>query len=67
MVAIYLTVSSASAYAVSLLKIDFKTSYFISSDANIKDYLDKRDLYYNIGETITIYTDGTLDLRQEKV
>lgn len=50
-----------SIYGCTQIEVNFKTSYFISDNAYIKQYLDRTDTYYKSGDTITFYTDGLQD------
>lgn len=45
-------------YGVTQLKIDFKATYFISPTSYIRNYVDKRDQYFKLGEKITVFTDS---------
>jgi len=57
-VAIWIIYSGVSIYGLTMLEIDFKTTYFISPDTAVRRFIDKQEEYYNQGETVTFYTDS---------
>ena len=53
----YFILICLSAYGVTLLKIDFRQSYFISDDAYIKQYITRQEEYFKRGDLIEVLTD----------
>jgi len=57
-VAIWIIYAGVSCYGLTMLEIDFKTTYFISPDTAVRRYIDKSEQYFNLGETVQIYVDA---------
>jgi predicted RND superfamily exporter protein len=55
---IWTVYTAVSVWGATKVDIDFKSTYFISADASINDYLDKTDQYYKSGETINVIVDN---------
>lgn len=55
---VWLIFSAISAWGCSMLKIDFKATYFISQNSFVSNYLNKNDEYFQTGEIVDIYTDN---------
>jgi predicted RND superfamily exporter protein len=55
-----------SIYGCTQIEVNFKTSYFISDNAYIKQYLDRSEKYYKSGDTINFYTDGVQDFSKQQ-
>ena len=49
----------ACSWGVANLDIDFKQSYFISPSAFVNNYIERQDIHYKSGETITFYIDNS--------
>jgi predicted RND superfamily exporter protein len=66
-IAIWIIYSLVSVIGITNLKVDFKTTYFISPDAAIRSYLDRSEQYFNQGDVVTFYTDNSnLDYTSEE-
>lgn len=61
-IAIILTVWAifigATSWGAANLDIDFKQTYFISASAYVNEYIQRQDLHYESGETISFYVDS---------
>jgi len=55
---IWLIYIAVSIWGASKVDIDFKNTYFIGEDANVRDYLERQEEYYKSGETINIIVDN---------
>jgi len=47
-----------SSWGAANLDIDFKQTYFISATAYVNEYIQRQDLHYESGETISFYVDS---------
>lgn len=56
---IWLIYTAVSIYGVSQVKIDFKSTYFISAEAYVRDFIERQENYFKSGDTITVYTNAS--------
>lgn len=56
--AVWVIFIGISSWGAANLDIDFKQTYFISASAYINEYIERQDLHYKSGETITVYVDN---------
>jgi len=56
--AIWTIAIGISCYLVTQVEVDFKTSYFISPEAYVSNYLSRQDEYFKSGDVVTFYTDN---------
>ena len=56
----------AGIYGAMNVTIAYKQSYFIGSDAYLKDYFDKSEAYFTTGFAVNFYTDGENDYFSKK-
>lgn len=48
---------AVSIWGATEVKIDFKSTYFISAGAYVKNYLDLQENYFKSGDRINIYSE----------
>lgn len=48
---------AVSIWGASQVKIDFKSTYFISAGAYVKNFLDLQENYFKSGDRINIYSE----------
>ena len=66
LVLIYLAALGGGGYQMTKMEIDFKLSYVIHNDAEIRQFIDREDKYFTTGPFVTIYTDGEMDFSKEE-
>mmetsp|Transcript_27376 Transcript_27376/g.41634 ORF Transcript_27376/g.41634 Transcript_27376/m.41634 type:complete len:472 (+) Transcript_27376:583-1998(+) len=57
-IAIWAILVGLAGFGISLLEIDFKTTYFIGETATVRSYFDLQDEYFKTGDSITFYVDS---------
>jgi predicted RND superfamily exporter protein len=55
---VYIVLIAVSCYGVSILEIDFKTTYFVKEESMVGNYINKQEEYFKSGEQITFYVDS---------
>ena len=47
-----------SVWGVTMVDIDFKTTYFISPEAYVNEWMSRSEKYFKRGQTLNLYVDN---------